>query len=106
MGNGDEASKDGFKFRGRGYIQLTGKDNYKNFAKFIGEDTIENPDLVATKYPLASAAFFFDSNKLWSICDKGSDDITVTAVTKRVNGGTIGLPDRIKHFKEYYNLLK
>jgi len=106
MGNGDEASKEGFKFRGRGYIQLTGKSNYTNFAKFIGEDTVVNPDLVATKYPLASAAFFFDSNKLWSICDKGADDATVTAVTKRVNGGTIGLADRIKHFKEYYALLK
>jgi putative chitinase len=106
MGNGDEASKEGFKFRGRGYIQLTGKANYTNFTKFIGEDCVSNPDLVATKYPLASAGFFFDSNKLWSICDKGADDATVTAVTKRVNGGTIGLADRIKHFKEYYNLLK
>lgn len=106
MGNGDESTKEGFKFRGRGYIQLTGKSNYTNFAKFIGEDTVANPDLVATKYPLASAAFFFDSNKLWSICDRGADDATVTAVTKRVNGGTIGLADRIKHFKEYYNLLK
>jgi putative chitinase len=106
MGNGDETSKEGFKFRGRGYIQLTGKANYTNFTKFIGEDCIANPDLVATKYPLASAAFFFDSNKLWSICDKGSDDATVTAVTKRVNGGILGLQDRIKHFKEYYNLLK
>ena len=106
MGNGDETTKEGFKFRGRGYIQLTGKDNYTKFAKFIGEDTVGNPDLVATKYPLASAAFFFDSNKLWDICDKGSDDATVTAVTKRVNGGTIGLADRIKHFKEYFGLLK
>ena len=106
MGNGDETTKEGFKFRGRGYIQLTGKSNYTNFTKFIGEDCVSNPDLVATKYPLASAAFFFDSNKLWAICDKGSDDVTVTSVTKRVNGGTIGLPDRIKHFKEYYNLLK
>jgi putative chitinase len=105
MGNGDETTKEGFKFRGRGYIQLTGKDNYTKFGKFIGEDTIANPDLVATKYPLASAAFFFDSNKLWEICDRGADDATVTAVTKRVNGGTIGLPDRIKHFKEYYHLL-
>jgi len=106
MGNGDEASGEGFKFRGRGYIQLTGKANYTNFTKFIGEDCVSNPDLVATKYPLASAAFFFDSNKLWAICDRGADDATVTAVTKRVNGGTIGLADRIKHFKEYYNLLK
>jgi putative chitinase len=105
MGNGDEASKEGFKFRGRGFIQLTGKANYTNFTKFIGEDCISNPDLVATKYPLASAAFFFDSNKLWSICDKGADDATVTAVTKRVNGGILGLQDRIKHFKEYYKLL-
>jgi len=106
MSNGDEASKEGFKFRGRGYIQLTGKANYTSFTKFIGEDCVANPDLVATKYPLASAGFFFDSNKLWPICDKGADDATVTAVTKRVNGGTIGLADRIKHFKEYYNLLK
>ena len=106
MGNGDESTGEGFKFRGRGYIQLTGKNNYTNFAKFIGEDTVSNPDLVATKYPLASAAFFFDSNKLWSICDKGADDATVTAVTKRVNGGTIGLADRIKHFREFYGFLK
>ena len=105
MGNGDEASKEGWKFRGRGYIQLTGKSNYTNFTKLIGEDCIANPDLVATKYPLASAAFFFNSNNLWAICDKGADDATVTAVTKRVNGGTIGLADRIKHFKEFYAAL-
>jgi putative chitinase len=106
MGNGDEDSKDGFKFRGRGYIQLTGKSNYTIFDKFVDDDILGNPDLVGTKYALASAAFFFNNNNLWSICDKGADDATVTAVTKRVNGGTIGLADRIKHFKEYYNLLK
>jgi putative chitinase len=106
MGNGDEASKEGWKFRGRGYIQLTGKSNYESFDKIVEDDIVGNPDLVATKYPLMSAAFFFNKNGLWSICDKGADDATVTAVTKRVNGGTIGLPDRIKHFKEYYALLK
>jgi deoxyribodipyrimidine photo-lyase len=106
MGNGAEATGEGFKYRGRGYIQLTGKANYMAFDKFVPEDTTNNPDLVATKYPLASAAWFFDTNKLWGICDRGADDATVTAVTKRVNGGTIGLADRIKHFKEYYNLLK
>ena len=106
MGNGPESTKDGWKFRGRGYIQLTGKNNYMAFDKFVTENILENPELVATKYPLMSAAWFFDTNKLWSICDKGADDATVTAVTKRVNGGTIGLADRIKHFKEYYNLLK
>jgi putative chitinase len=105
MANGDEASKDGYKFRGRGYIQLTGRDNYTKFSKFIGEDCVSGSDLVATKYPLASAAFFFDSNKLWSICDKGADQATIEAVTKRVNGGLIGIEDRVKHFKEYYALL-
>lgn len=105
MGNGDENSKEGYKFRGRGYIQLTGKDNYSSFAKSIGEDTVANPDLVSSKYPLASAAWFFSKNKLNALADKGADDATVTLVTKRVNGGTIGLPDRIKHFKEYYHLL-
>jgi putative chitinase len=106
MGNGDESTKEGYKFRGRGYIQLTGKSNYTKFTQFIGEDCVSNPDLVATKYPLASAAFFFNSNSLWAICDKGSDDTTVTAVTKRVNGGTNGLADRIEKFKKYYSLLK
>jgi len=106
MDNGDEASGDGYRFRGRGYIQLTGRSNYTKFAKFIGEDVTLNPDLVASKYPLASAAFFFNSNNLWLICDKGADEATVTAVTKRVNGGTLGLADRLKHFNEYYNLLK
>jgi putative chitinase len=106
MSNGNEASGDGWKFRGRGYIQLTGRGNYTLFDKQVSEDILANPDLVATKYPLSSAAFFFNSNKLWTICDRGADDLTVTAVTKRVNGGTIGLADRIKHFREYYNLLK
>jgi putative chitinase len=106
MGNGDEASGEGYKFRGRGFIQLTGKSNYTSFAKFIGEDTVTNPDLVASKYPLASAAFFFNSNNIWTICDKGDSEAVVTDVTKAVNGGTIGLPDRLERFNEYYNLLK
>ena len=106
MGNGDEASGDGYKFRGRGYIQLTGKNNYAAFGKAINEDITANPDLVSTKYPLLSAAWFWSSNSLNALADKGADDASVTAITKRVNGGTIGLPDRIKHFKEYYTLLK
>ena len=106
MGNGDESTKEGWKFRGRGYIQLTGKNNYSKFGQFIGEDITSNPDLVATKYPLASAAFFFNRNNLWSTCDLGSSDDIVKKVTKRVNGGYNGLDDRIKHFKEYWNLLK
>jgi putative chitinase len=105
MGNGNEASGEGWKYRGRGYIQLTGKENYKAFDATVPEDITANPDLVATKYALASAAFFFKKNNLWSICDKGSSPDVVTLVTKRVNGGTIGLLDRQRHFKEYYNLL-
>lgn len=105
MGNGPEASGEGYKFRGRGYIQLTGKENYTAFDKTVPEDILANPDLVASKYALASAAFFFNKNNLWRICDQGYTDQVVTSVTKRVNGGTIGLPDRIKHFKEYYKLL-
>lgn len=105
MGNGDEASGDGFKFRGRGYIQLTGKDNYAAFDKFVEEDILANPDLVATKYPLTSAAFFFHKNKLWDLCDKGHGDDIVLAVTKRVNGGTHGLADRQEKFDLFYNTL-
>lgn len=105
MGNGNEASGEGYKFRGRGYIQLTGKSNYAEFSRAIGEDCVAYPDLVASKYPLASAAWFFHKNGLHKIADEGASDAVVTKVTKRVNGGTIGLQDRINHFKEYYKLL-
>ena len=106
MGNGPESTGDGFKFRGRGYIQLTGKDNYTAFGKAINEDMTSNPDKVASNYALLSAAWFFNKNGLHKMADEGATDLVVTKITKRVNGGTIGLVDRIKHFKEYYNLLK
>ena len=105
MGNGPEATGDGAKFCGRGYIQLTGKDNYTAFGKSIGEDVCANPQVVAEKYALLSAAWFFNKNGLHKMADGGATDAVVTSITKRVNGGTIGLPDRIKHFKEYYHLL-
>jgi putative chitinase len=105
MGNGTEASGEGYKFRGRGYIQLTGKENYTAFGKSIGEDMTANPDKVASQYALLSAAWFFSKNGLHKMADEGASDVVVTKITKRVNGGTIGLPDRIKHFKEYYHLL-
>ena len=105
MGNGDEASGDGFKFRGRGYIQLTGKDNYAAFDKFVDDDIMADPDLVATKYPLTSAAFFFHKNKLWDVCDKGHTHDIVVAVTKRVNGGTHGLEDRKDKFNVFHSTL-
>ena len=105
MGNGEEITGEGYKFRGRGYIQLTGKDNYKAFDAVVAESIVDNPDLVATKYPLLSAAWFFYKNGLHKLADGGATDAVVTSITKRVNGGTIGLPDRIKHFKEYYTAL-
>jgi putative chitinase len=106
MGNGPESSGEGAKFCGRGYIQLTGKENYTAFGKSINEDILSNPDKVASNYALLSAAWFFSKNGLHKMADEGSSDTVVTKITKRVNGGTIGLEDRIKHFKEYYNLLK
>jgi putative chitinase len=105
MGNGAESTGDGAKYCGRGYIQLTGKDNYTAFGKSINEDIAANPTLVAEKYALLSAAWFFNKNKLHIMADGGATDAVVTSITKRVNGGTIGLPDRIKHFKEYHTLL-
>jgi putative chitinase len=105
MGNGPEPTQEGFKFRGRGYIQLTGKENYTAFGKSINEDICSNPDKVASSYALLSAAWFFSKNGLHKMADEGASDAVVTKITKRVNGGTIGLADRIKHFKEYYKLL-
>lgn len=106
MDNGDEASGDGYKYRGRGYIQLTGKTNYAAFDKIVTEDILATPELVATKYPLLSAAWYWNSRSLNVNSDKGESDAIVTEVTKKVNGGIIGLDDRIKHFKEFYSLLK
>ena len=105
MGNGNEASGDGYKFRGRGYIQLTGRDNYTAFGKSIGVDIAANPDLVGSQYALASAAWFWQKNKLNELADGGATEDVVTKITKRVNGGKIGLPDRLLHFKEFYSLL-
>lgn len=105
MGNGDEASKEGYKYRGRGYIQLTGKENYGKFATAINDDVVSNPDWVKSKYPLLSAAWFWDTRTLNQLADQGSGDEVVKQVTRRVNGGTIGLNDRIQHFKKFYALL-
>jgi putative chitinase len=107
MGNGDEKSGDGFKFRGRGALQLTGKDNYTAFAQYLQKPEImTTPELVATVYSFESAMFFFDKNKLWSICDQGINDAAILALTKRINGGTHGLEDRNQKTKKYYEYVK
>lgn len=105
MGNGDEASKDGYKFRGRGYIQLTGEDNYRAFDLTVHDNILDNPDLVASKYPLLSAAWFWSQKSLNALADQGASDEVVTQVTKKVNGGTMGLPERKQSFKSFYDLL-
>ena len=107
MGNGAEASGDGYKFRGRGALQLTGKANYEAFAKYLGNDEVlTNPDTVATKYAFESAMFFFERNKLWTICDKGINDAAILELTKRINGGTHGLEDRNAKTKKYFEYVK
>ena len=102
MGNGDEASGEGWLFRGRGALQLTGKFNYSEFAKYVNRpEVMDNPDLVATELAFESALWFFDKNKLWSICDQGTGDAAILALTKRINGGTHGLDDRKAKTKKY-----
>lgn len=105
MGNGDESTKEGYKFRGRGYIQLTGKSNYQLFSTAIGEDIMSNPDLVASKYSLSSAAWFFSKNNLNSISDKGKSDLVIKELTKRINGGYNGLEHRISETKRFATIL-
>ena len=102
MGNGPEASGDGWRYRGRGALQLTGKDNYKAFADYCKRpDVMSNPDIVATELAFESAMFFFERNKLWTICDQGVTDAAILALTKKVNGGTHGLADRSEKTKKY-----
>jgi putative chitinase len=104
MGNGDEASKEGYKYRGRGFIQLTGKDNYSQLDESVDEDIVNNPDLVSSQYALLSAAWFWNSRRLNALADNGASDDVVTQITIKVNGGTNGLDDRIEHFNHYYAL--
>jgi putative chitinase len=103
MGNGPEASGDGWRYRGRGALQLTGRDNYAAFAKYCNRpDVMSNPDIVATELAFESAMFFFERNKLWAICDQGITDSAILSLTKKINGGTHGLADRSEKTKKYF----
>ena len=103
MGNGTEASGEGWKFRGRGCLQTTGKNNYTLLSKYLNVDVVASPDLVATKYPFEAALFYFNFNKLWNLCADVSED-SIKKVTKAVNGGYINLDKRIV-FTNHYNQL-
>ena len=106
MGNGPEESGDGWKYRGRGAIQLTGKDNYTAFSKAANKpDVMTNPDIVSGELAFESAMFFFDKNKLWDICDKGINDAAITELTKKINGGTLGLEDRKEKTYKFAQIL-
>lgn len=105
MGNGNIESNEGYKFRGRGYLQTTGKNNYIELSKYFDIDFVENPDLVSKEYPLLSAVFYFDKNNLLSLCDRGSTIKDITVVTRAINGGLHGIDDRIKLFNFFFKLL-
>jgi putative chitinase len=96
MGNGNIESGEGWKFRGRGLKQLTGKDNHRACSEGLGVDLVANPDmLLDPKYASLSAAWFWSKNKCGPLADSGD----FVALTKRINGGTIGLEDRQKRYK-------
>ncbi len=102
MGNGDEASQEGWKFCGRGLIQLTGKSNYQSFADSLEMDINDVPEYLATFEGAAqSACWFWETNKLNQWADAGD----ILTLTKRINGGTIGLEDRIKHYNHALHVL-
>jgi putative chitinase len=102
---GNTQAGDGKRYKGRGYIQLTGRANYTKFKEFCGEDTVANPALVASKFPMLSAGYFFDKTKLFAKCDEGSGEEVVKKVSKRVNGGYNGLADRLEKFAKVWKVL-
>lgn len=104
MGNGNEESQEGWLYRGRGYIQLTGRENYQKFDLVVPENIIENPDLVATKYPLLSAAWFWHSRDLNKIADMGATENEIAAITKKINGGMNGIAERTAWFEKFYRV--
>jgi putative chitinase len=107
MGNGPESSGDGWKYRGRGALQLTGFHNYSAFSKAINNPSVlTNPDIVATDLAFESAIWFFDTNRLWTICDQGIQSDAILSLTRRVNGGTNGLKDREEKTLRYFSWFK
>lgn len=107
MGNGPECSYDGWKYRGRGAIQLTGKSNYEAYAAYLGNnEPLINPDSVRDSYAFDTAFWYFGARNIWNVAKKGVSDDIIAQVTKKINGGTNGLESRIEKTKKYYNILK
>jgi putative chitinase len=105
FGNGDESTGDGFKYSGKGGIQLTFKANYEAFGACLGVDLVKNPDLVATDYFFEVAKWFFDHNKIWELTSS-VDNESIINVSKKVNGGLHSIDERIKQTTKYYKMLK
>ena len=102
MGNGVEESGDGWRYRGRGALQLTGKNNYTAFSEIVNDPAVlADPSVVAGKYSFISAMFFFDENDLWHICDEGFDRSTIERLTRRINGGLNGIDHRVTLTEKY-----
>lgn len=104
MGNGDESSGDGWKFRGRGILQLTGRSNYTECSKYLFSDNtlVDNPDILFDPYYAThSACWFWNKHNLNALADAGD----IKTMTKKINGGFIGLEDRIKHYKHAMEVL-
>jgi putative chitinase len=103
MGNGPEESGDGYRYCGRGLIQLTGKDNYTKFAESIDTPLEEIPDFLATfEGAIQSACWFWETNNLNQYADSGD----ILTMTKRINGGTLGLEDRKQHYEHAIQVLQ
>lgn len=106
MGNGDEASGDGWKYRGSGYIMTTGKNNFTLESNKLKVDFVNNPDLLRThQYALMSAGDFWYSNGINKIADLGTSTDTITLITKKINNGINGLQQRISNFQKVYALI-
>ncbi len=106
MGNGPESSGDGWKNRGRGFLQTTGAINIKQFAEHIGRDSlVDNPDPIANELAFESAIFFFEKNGLFVMADKGISDSVIKSITRRINGGYHGLQDRMNKTKKIHGWL-
>lgn len=107
MGNGDKLSGEGWKYRGRGAIQITGKDNYSAFSRFLGStEPLENPDCLSQNYAFLSAFWYFGYANLWEVAKHGVTNSIIEKVTKKVNGGTHGLDSRIKATMKYYSYVQ
>ena len=97
----------GYLWRGRGFLQITGRMNYEQFAADMNvPEVLDDPDLVSSNYPVESAIWFFNRNKLWSICDEGVNDETIKSLTKRINGGYNGLKHRKEETYKIYDWLR